>query len=72
MSNFFPIYVPTDDKNIPLSQRRWLTPEQKALAAKKVTLQSVNAKIEHQARLEKELEFFAKYKKPFIKKALKH
>lgn len=28
--------------------------------------------LENQAKLEKELEFFAKYKKPLIKKALKH
>ena len=67
----FPTHVPVNDKNIPLSQRHWLTPEQRTQLVKKASIET-KEQLENQAKLENELELIAKYKKPLIKKVLKH
>lgn len=67
----FPTHVPANDKNIPLSQRHWLTPEKRAQLVKKASIET-KEQLQNQAKLEKMLEFIAECKKHLIKKALKH
>ena len=65
MSLHFPRRVPANDKNIPLIQRHWLTPEYRARLGKKFSINTPK-QLETKNKLEEELALIAQHKKILI------